>query len=168
VRFFDDKPDREFACKPAPVGKPVVVVNSLFFTKRGETPDQRLTEFSQKMWDEFLQRFAEHHIVLVIPPCGWLGHRVEEFAKLGINSLVVNSTDVLDTSSRLRAMLEDFGIHLRPGTERQVSYSNASRYVTAGTLVYVGPDAFAVAGVEPDKEKTFEDMVRERQRTAWP
>jgi hypothetical protein len=73
-----------------------------------------------------------------------------------------------ETTVRLKNMLLELGVKFRPiRNARAMSYLNIDKFARGG-LTVIRSDDYDKIGITPEKEVTFQDLVKKRRRSAWP
>jgi hypothetical protein len=165
--FTNDRaPRRGVATTGAATPKTVVVTSPAFFAKRDKKM-KPLPEFS----GELMQRLAAAHPgshVLVLMHKEWMAFK-QPLLDAGAHTFDINLDDIGATMERLVQELRMLGVQFRPIRNiRTVSPLKLKTFIRAETCLVVDQDDYEKAGVTPDKEITFQDMVKKRVRAAWP
>ena len=158
---------------PEPI-KRILVVAGLLFAKRGAKLDEYKDEFSSTLFEEVINKHKDTAKILVTLPAGkWpkILAALEEVIKDQdtVRFVVLDTSSVLETTKRVQLILEDMGAEFRNvRNARTVSYLNLAQTAVRPEITSVSLDDHEKLGVAPDKEVTMDDLIRLRQRDAWP
>ena len=171
TRFVDDRPRRALVeglpviSEEAPQ-KVTLITSPMFFLQRDKNWMPRVGEFAETVLEGLLAKRPEGVVMVVLhTSTEWMRERMEA---AGFRIFLVKEGEASETTIRLKQTLLDLGIRFRPiRNTRTVSYLNIHKFAR-NNLVAVGADDYATLGIEPEKEITFQDMVKKRARKAWP
>lgn len=174
--FLDDRPRRiSVASQVTTSENRVFLIHSPnFFAQRGKKMEP-LPEFSDKVFEDLVsQDKGDTYIVLLdTRKLTEVETIVKELKKrcssnVDLRIFEMNMLQIGDTISRLKNLLQGIGLRFTPiRNPRTVSPLNIYKFVQGDRMVVVKDDDYAKFGIEPDKELTFQDMVKRRKQSAW-
>lgn len=169
----DSAPRRKLSgVKPTSNNKQSVylILSPVFFSRRGKQMEP-LDEFSEEVYSNLVDGDKGSTYIIL--------HKQEDLPSVVLQNLVkkdgldmrffeIDSAQVGDTISRLKNLLQSLGLRLCPmRNPRTVSPLNIQKFVQGDRLTTVKDDDYAIFGIAPDKELTFQDMVKKRKQSSW-
>jgi hypothetical protein len=152
--------------------KLLLFAHPAFFTQRDKDMKPR-DEYADGILRQLKDKYeGATFVVCLSPDYEWLRDKIDssEDAKgLDLRFFKIRFDAAGETTLRLRELLKRLGIRLRPiRNPRSVSFLNIHQFVVDERFQLVQSDDYDKLGVAPEKELTFDDMVKKRRQAAWP
>ena len=149
----------------------VLIASGDFFLQRDKKMEPREGEFASKVLEALTAQQREQPQARAIVVClhdqqKWMKPHLEGIPFLRVFRMKDGA--VGETTVRLKNMLIELGVKFRPTRNaRAMSYLNLDKFARGG-LTMIRSDDYDKIGIEPEKEVTFQDLVKKRRRSAWP
>ena len=149
-------------------GRVLFISNAAFFAQRGKKMETK-KEFSEDVLTQLTEKFRGDTVIVAMDPAWDIFEKPLEDADFDLRIFKHSVGSVGETTQRLIALLKGLGIRLkRIRNIRTVAPQAIYRFVDDENFIYLEGSDYEKMGIDPDKELTFQDMAKKRERSSWP
>ena len=155
--------------RPA-TGKIIFVSNAALFAQRGKKMEVK-KEFSQGILDQLVAKYPSDTFIVCTDGSYSVFDEYLENAKsrIDLRTFKISENSLGETTTRLIALLKGLGVRFkRIRNPRSVHYRTIYKFIDDDNFLYVEASDYDLLGISPDKELTFNDMAKKRERASWP